>query len=93
MIELKTSACLEVVIESKIYKLQCDADSPLGCLHDALMQMKGHCVEKMKAAHQEEEAAVAAREEAQKQEAIPQASQAEVLDAPVPQEEPIQQVS
>lgn len=54
MIKQKTS--LEVILEGKNYQLICDSDSPLGCLHDALMQMKGWTVERMIKAQREEEA-------------------------------------
>lgn len=57
---LKTKSVLEVVIADKKYELICDTDSPLGSLHDALMQMKGWCVERMIAAQKEEEHAAEA---------------------------------
>lgn len=44
---LKQKAVLEYEINQRIYQLTCPADSPLGELHDALMQMKGYCVDKM----------------------------------------------
>lgn len=53
MINQKTM--LEVEIADKKYQLLCDVDSPLGSLHDALMQMKGFCVERMLGAQKEEE--------------------------------------
>lgn len=53
MIKQKTT--LEVVLEGKTYQLLCDSDSPLGCLHDALMQMKGWTVDRMIKAQREEE--------------------------------------
>lgn len=53
---LKQKSTLEVSIEGKNYQLICDNDSPLGSLHDALMQMKGWTVERMIKAQQEEEA-------------------------------------
>jgi hypothetical protein len=52
---LKQKSHLEVEIAGKQYSLICDSDSPLGCLHDALMQMKGWCVERMIANQKEEE--------------------------------------
>lgn len=60
---LKQKSSLKVEINGKYFELLCDSDSPLGSLHDALMQMKGWCVERMIAAQKEEEAAA----EAQKQ--------------------------
>lgn len=54
---LKQKSFLEIEIASKKYELVCDSDSPLGCLHDALMQMKGWCVDRMIAAQKEEQAA------------------------------------
>ncbi len=53
---LKQNSVLEIKIQDKSYELYCDSDSPLGSLHDALMQMKGWCVERMVAAQKEEEA-------------------------------------
>jgi hypothetical protein len=38
---------LEVKIGERTYVLLCSCDSPLGELHDALMQMKSHIIEKM----------------------------------------------
>lgn len=51
---LKQLAALEVKIGDRIYKLLCDHDSPLGEVHDALVQFKSHVVEKIKAAHEAE---------------------------------------
>jgi len=53
---LKQKSFLEVEIAGKSYSMSCDSDSPLGCLHDALMQMKGWCVDRMIKAQQEETA-------------------------------------
>lgn len=61
---LKQKSVLEVEIENKVYQLICDSDSPLGCLHDALMQMKGWSVERMvKAQKEENEASEALKKE------------------------------
>ena len=54
---LKSKSVLEVEISDKKYQLYCESDSPLGNLHDALMQMKGWCVDRMVKAQNEEEAA------------------------------------
>ncbi len=54
---IKQKTVLEVKIGERVYELFCGADSPLGELHDALMQMKGYCVERMVAAQKEEQAA------------------------------------
>lgn len=51
---LKNKAVLEVKIEDKLYEFHCDADSPLGRIHDAMMMMKGWVVDRMAAAHKEE---------------------------------------
>jgi hypothetical protein len=51
---IKQKTVLEVVIGERSYELYCRADSPLGELHDALMQMKGYCVDRMIAAHDDE---------------------------------------
>lgn len=51
---IKPVAVLELVIGERSYQLQCHSNSPLGELHDALMQMKGYVVERMQKAHAEE---------------------------------------
>ena len=43
-----------VKVGERSYWLLCDSDSPLGELHDALMQMKGHCVDRMIEIHKKE---------------------------------------
>lgn len=53
--ELKQKTILEVEIEGRAYQLECPIDAPLGQLHDALMQMKGYCVERMVQAQKEEQ--------------------------------------
>ena len=53
MLENKTH--LKVTLQDKDYILTCDPDSPLGCLHDALLQMKGWTVARMIANQQDEE--------------------------------------
>jgi len=55
---IKTKAAMEIEIAGKIYEFYFDADSPAGCIHDALMKMKGIVVDKMSQAHKEEEEAV-----------------------------------
>jgi hypothetical protein len=52
---IKQKPVLEVEIAGKRFELNCDSDSPLGSLHDALMQMKGWCVDRMIAAQKEEQ--------------------------------------
>ena len=53
---IKQKTIIEVKICDRIYELSCSGDSPLGELHDALMQMKGFCVERMVQAQKEEQA-------------------------------------
>lgn len=48
---------IKVEIAGKVFSLICDSDSPLGSVHDTLMQIKGWCVERMVAAQREEQAA------------------------------------
>lgn len=48
---------IEVEIAGKMYRLYCENDSPLGGLHDALMLMKGICVERMVENHKKEQEA------------------------------------
>lgn len=45
----------EVKVGDRVYRVLCDSQSPLGELHDALMQMKGHCVDMMIAAQKAEQ--------------------------------------
>lgn len=45
----------ELKIGERTYSLLCDSQSPLGELHDVLMKMKGEVVDKMIAAHKQEE--------------------------------------
>lgn len=45
---------LKVEIAGKVFQLYCDNDSPLGSLHDALMQMKGAIVDRMISNQQKE---------------------------------------
>ena len=52
---ISQKSLFEVELHGKMYRFYCDSDSPLGCLHDALMMMKGTVVEKMQAGQQEEE--------------------------------------
>lgn len=56
----------EVKRGERTYILLCDSMSPLGEVHDVLMEMKGICVDKMIAAQKEEQAQV----ELQKQQEI-----------------------
>ena len=44
---IKNLTALEVKIGERIYKLLCEADSPLGEVHDVLMQMKAHVIKVM----------------------------------------------
>ena len=52
---IKQKTILEVKIGERCYELYCSSDSPLGELHDALLQMKGFCVDKMIIAHKQEQ--------------------------------------
>jgi hypothetical protein len=52
---IKQVTILEEKIGDRVYQLSCGSDSPLGELHDALMLMKGYCVERMVAAQKEEQ--------------------------------------
>lgn len=52
---LTQRSVIKIEIQKKVYEFHCDSDSPLGSVHDALMQMKGWCLEKMLAAHQHEQ--------------------------------------
>ena len=53
MIEQKSTALFES--ECKKMKLICDADTPLGVLHDYLMALKGEIVERMQTAQKQEQ--------------------------------------
>jgi len=58
---IKNKTVLEVKIGERVYELTCATDSPLGELHDALMQMKGFCVEKMVIAQKQDQEAAEAQ--------------------------------
>lgn len=51
---IKQKTVLEWKVGERLYEFQCQPDSPLGEIHDALMQFKGAIVDKMIAAHQAE---------------------------------------
>jgi hypothetical protein len=53
MINQKNTALFES--ECKKMKLICDADTPLGVLHDYLMALKGEIVERMQNAQRQEQ--------------------------------------
>ena len=52
---IKQKTLFEVVIGERMYQLYCSSNSPLGEVHDALMQMKGYVVDRMVKAHEEEQ--------------------------------------
>lgn len=55
--ELRNRTYLEVKIDDKIYALECDSNSCLGAVHDALTQMKAYVVERINAQHDNEKKA------------------------------------
>jgi len=48
---IKNLTALEIKIGERIYKFLCDVDSPLGEVHDVMMQMKGQVLKLMNDAH------------------------------------------
>ena len=44
---LKAKTVLEVKIDERIYELYCEPEAPLGCVHDALCQMKAYVVQRI----------------------------------------------
>lgn len=44
---IKSKTVLEVKIGERVYSMYCDADSPLGEVHDAVTQMRACVVQKM----------------------------------------------
>jgi len=44
---IKTKTVIEIKIGERIYTLDCSPDSPLGELHDALIQMKSFVIEQI----------------------------------------------
>lgn len=68
---IKTKACFTVEKEGKRFELYCDADTPCGVMHDALMEMKKWVVDRMLVNQQNEEAL------AKKQQSVPDASEGE----------------
>ena len=55
--ELKNRTYLEVKIDGKIYALECNSDSTLGAVHDALTQMKAYVVDRINAQAENEKKA------------------------------------
>ena len=49
---IKNIAALEVKIGERLYRLICDADSPIGEVHDVLTKMKSHVVKMITDAHE-----------------------------------------
>lgn len=47
---------IEIAVGERIYHFLCEVDSPIGEIHDVLMQMKGLVVQKMNEAHEAHEA-------------------------------------
>lgn len=45
--ELRQKTVLEVKIDDRVYSMECYSDSPLGCVHDALSQMKAYVVSRI----------------------------------------------
>ncbi len=54
---IKQRTILEWKIGERVYEFHCRPDSPLGEIHDALMQFKGMVVDKMIAEHKAEQQA------------------------------------
>lgn len=52
---IKNRVLFEEKVNERIYQFYCDADSPLGELHDVLMKWKGYTVERMQSAQAEEQ--------------------------------------
>ncbi len=46
MVKLNNKTVLEVKRNERVYSLECNADSPLGELHDVLVEMKGYVVQR-----------------------------------------------
>lgn len=53
--EIKQKTIIEVEKNGKVIQLICDQDQPLGTLFDAVMEIKGFCVERMAKAHADEQ--------------------------------------
>ena len=55
--ELKNRTYLEVKIDGKVYALECDSNSCLGAVHDALAQMKAYIIDRINAQAENEKKA------------------------------------
>ena len=53
--KIAQKSILQVELKDRMYELHCHSNSPLGELHDALMQMKGYVVTRMVEAQKEEQ--------------------------------------
>ncbi len=52
---IKTKTIMEIKLNDKIYTFECQPDSPLGEVHDALQQMKAYVIERMQEANKPKE--------------------------------------
>ena len=60
---LKQVQCVNFCSEDGKVKIYCDNDTPLGNLHDFLMQVKGNIVERMVEAQKQEQAVADSQKE------------------------------
>jgi len=55
-VNMKQENIIKISSEDKKISIYCDADTPLGLMHDFLLLLKGNIVERMSAAQNEEQA-------------------------------------
>ncbi len=57
MAKLNNKTVLEVTKNERVYILECNADSPLGELHDVLVEMRGYVIQRAQDAQEQEKTA------------------------------------
>lgn len=62
MVKLNNKTVLEVTKNERKYSLECDAASPLGELHDVLVEMKGYVVQRFQDVQDQEKKTEASKE-------------------------------
>ncbi len=63
MVKLNTKTFLQVTKGERIYSFECNSDSPLGEIHDVLLEMKGYVVQRASDAHEQDKPVTPVAEE------------------------------
>lgn len=57
MLKLNNKTVIEVTKNERVYSLELSADSPLGELHDVLVEMRGYVIQRAQDAQEQEKRA------------------------------------